>query len=39
MKRMEGRRPGWKDVGWIHLAPNTDKWQALVKKVIKLRVK
>ena len=24
---------GWKDVGWIHLAPDIDKWQALVKKV------
>jgi len=21
---------GWKDVGWIHLAPDTDKWQAFV---------
>jgi len=24
-----------KDVGWIHLAPDKDKWHALVKKVNK----
>jgi hypothetical protein len=28
---------GWESVDWIHLAQKRDKWQALVKAVMKLR--
>lgn len=29
---------GCEDVGWIHLAQDTDTWQAVVNKVRNLRV-
>jgi hypothetical protein len=29
---------GWDFLGWIHLAPNRDQWQAAVNTVMNLRV-
>jgi hypothetical protein len=35
---MELRQIGWGGTDWIHLAPNTDQWFALVKTITNLRV-
>jgi hypothetical protein len=32
------RDVGWGVADWIHLAKDRDKWRALAKRVIKLRV-
>jgi hypothetical protein len=38
-RRGEDLRGKWCEVaGWIHLAQDTDKWQALVNRVMNLRV-
>jgi hypothetical protein len=29
---------GWEGVDWIHLTQDKDQWQAVVKRVMKLRV-
>jgi hypothetical protein len=29
----------WKEVGWIQLAVNTDKWRDLLSRVIRLQVR
>jgi hypothetical protein len=36
--RMDLGEVGWGDVDWIGLAQDTDKWRALVKSVMNLRV-
>jgi hypothetical protein len=35
---MDLRELGWSGMDWIHLAQDKNKWRALVKKVINLRV-
>jgi hypothetical protein len=35
---MDVKKIGWEVVDWIRLAQDTDKWQALVNKVMNLRV-
>jgi hypothetical protein len=36
--RMDLVEAGWGDVNWIGLAPDKDKWRALVNSVLKVRV-
>jgi hypothetical protein len=36
--RIDLKEIGWEGVNWIHLAQDRDRWRALVKKVMKLRV-
>jgi hypothetical protein len=36
--RMYLKEIGWKDVNWIHLAQDRDKWLALVNMVMNLQV-
>jgi hypothetical protein len=36
--KMGLREMGFGDVDWIHLAQNRDRWRALVKTVLNLRV-
>jgi hypothetical protein len=36
--KMDRRQTGWGGMDWIHLAQDRDKWKALVKTVMNLRV-
>jgi hypothetical protein len=36
--KMDLRETGFGNVGWIHLAQDRDRWQALVNTVMNLRV-
>jgi hypothetical protein len=36
--KMDLREIGWEGVGWIHLAQDRDKWQAVVKMVVNHRI-
>jgi hypothetical protein len=35
---MELRETGWEGVDWIHLAQDTDQWQAVVNTVMNFQV-
>jgi hypothetical protein len=35
---MDPQEVGWEGMGWIELAQDRDRWQALVNAVMKLRV-
>jgi hypothetical protein len=36
--KMDIREVGWEDMNWIDLAPDRDRWRALVNAVMNLRV-
>jgi hypothetical protein len=36
--RMDLRIVGWEGVDWTYLAEDRDRWRALVKRIMKLRV-
>jgi hypothetical protein len=36
--RMDLRETGWEGVEWMHLTQNRDKWWALGKRIMNLRV-
>jgi hypothetical protein len=35
---MDLQEVGWRDMGWIYLAQDKDRWQALVNAIMKFRV-
>jgi hypothetical protein len=36
--KMKLKGTGWEDVEWIHLAPNRNHWQTVMKTVMNLQV-
>jgi hypothetical protein len=36
--KMDLQEVGWRDMDWIDLAPNRDKWRAVVYTVMNIRV-